>query len=222
MKTKREPTLTKSEAAEEKLRHAILKGDIAPGEWLRQDEVAERFGISSTPVREALRRLEAEGLLERVSRKGVKVPAYTQDVVRVYYDLRLMLEPYSVQLTAERIREEDLQVLADLLQQAQQHLQNDDLIPLTEVNWKFRDTLVSLCPARLVQDLLMRIRRSFQLDTLVVMPERAKDSVLEHQTIYEALCRHDREAAAHAVTQNIENARAAMLAHLPALGINSK
>ena len=64
------------------LRQAILKGDTAPGEWLRQDETAERFGIRLTPIREAFRRLEADGLVERIPHQGVKVVANNVNIAR--------------------------------------------------------------------------------------------------------------------------------------------
>jgi DNA-binding GntR family transcriptional regulator len=210
---------TKVEAAVGRLRRAILSGEIAPGEWLRQDELAQRMGISSTPIREALRRLEADGLVEHVPHLGVKVVAYSLNSAREYYDLRMMLEPYALRLAAQRIQPGDLDELEDLVTEAQRLLAQQAMAELTEANWRFHECLLRHCGSRLVQDVLARVRRSFQLDTLLMIPERAAASVSEHEIIVQALKARDVVAAERQMQANIANARNAMLARLPALGV---
>jgi DNA-binding GntR family transcriptional regulator len=208
---------SKVEAAVERLRQAILSGEIAPGQWLRQDELAESLGISSTPIREALRRLESDGLVEHVPHQGVKVVAYSLNTAREYYQLRAMLEPYALRLAAERLRPADLAELERLVAQAQDLLARQAMAELTEANWRFHEHLLGLCGSRLVQDVVGRVRRSFPLDTLLMIPERAAASVAEHQLIIAALRNKDLAAAEQEMRTNIENAREAMLARLPAL-----
>ena len=210
---------TKSAAAVDRLRTAILSGEIAPGEWLCQEDLAERFGISPTPVREGLRRLEAEGLVEYIPHRGVKVVAYTLHDAQEYYDLRAMLEPYVVRLAAARVSDNDLAELAALVSEARKYLADNALTELTEANWKFHERLISACQSRLVQDVLARVRRGFQLDTLLLIPDRAAASVDEHEAIVQALSRGNVDEAASQVRINIENARNAMLARLPAIGV---
>lgn len=200
------------------LRQAILRGEIAPGEWLRQDELAEAFGVSPTPVREAFRHLEAEGLVEHIPHRGVRAVAYDLSVARDYYDLRALLEPYAVLRAASRLDEATLAQLKGLLDEAEACLQNDDLPGLTELNWRFHERLVDLCGSRLVQDVVSFVNRSFQLDTLLLLPERAAASYKEHCAVFEALSAGDGAMAAQGMRQNIENAHKAMLARLPALG----
>jgi DNA-binding GntR family transcriptional regulator len=212
---------SKVEAVVGRLRHAILTGAVPPGEWLRQDELAQRLGVSSTPVREALRRLEAEGLVEHVPHLGVKVTAYNLNTAREYYELRLMLEPYALRLAAQRLRPADLDELEALVAEAQDLLARQAMTELTEANWRFHEGLLRHCGSRLVQDVLARVRRSFQLDTLLMIPERAGASVSEHQRIVAALRRHDIAAAEREMQLNIVNAREAMLARLPALGVTA-
>jgi DNA-binding GntR family transcriptional regulator len=210
---------TKSESAVARLRQAIWRGEIAPGEWLRQEDLAERFGISPTPVREALRQLEADGLVEHIPHRGVKVVAYTLNTAREYYDLRVQLEPYALRLAAARMNTAELEELRALVVEAQGHLERQSLEALTDANWRFHEKLMWLCGSRLVQDVLARVRRSFQLDTLLLIPERAAASVEEHRRLVEALERGDVDGAAHELRTNIQNARDAMLARLPSLGI---
>ena len=98
------------------LREAILAGEIAPGQWIRQEEVAARLGASRLPVREALRMLEAEGLTEHTANKGARVPALDRHELDVLYQMRERLEPLALtesipHLTSAQIRE--LEDLAD-------------------------------------------------------------------------------------------------------------
>ena len=210
---------TKSDSAVDRLRHAILSGEIGPGEWLRQDELAQRLGISSTPIREALRRLEADGLVEHVPHHGVKVVAYSLNTAREYYDLRAVLEPYALRLAAARMQPADLADLQARVAEARIFLAQQAMSELTEANWRFHEQLLAMCGSRLVQDVLGRVRRSFQLDTLLMIPERAATSVDEHQSILDALRQNRVQDAENQMRENIHNARDAMLARLPALGL---
>ena len=212
---------TKSESAVVRLRQAIWRGEIAPGEWLRQEDLAERFGISPTPIREALRRLEAEGLVEHMPHRGVRVVAYTLNSANEYYDLRAQLEPYALRLAAARMSATDLEELIELVSEAEGFLAEQSMEALTDANWRFHERLMQLCGSRLVQDVLARVRRSFQLDTLLLIPERAAASVREHQHIVDALKNGDVDSAAEHLRRNIENARQAILARLPSIGIEA-
>ncbi|GII56879.1 GntR family transcriptional regulator [Planotetraspora thailandica] len=96
------------------LRAAILDGEIAPGERIRQEEVAERFGASRLPVREALRILEAEGLTENVPHKGARVPKLGMHEVSVIYQIRERLEPLALTESIPNLSEDDLKQLERL------------------------------------------------------------------------------------------------------------
>lgn len=200
------------------LRRAILTGDIAPGEWLRQDELAEAFGVSATPVREALRHLAAEGLVEHIPHRGVRAVAYDMSVALDYYELRAILEPLAVRMAAQHLGENGLAALEQLLQDAQVALQKDDLARLTNLNNAFHTEIINRCGSRLLRDVLAFVKRSFHLDTLLLLPDRAVDSHNEHRAICEALRQGQAEQAADLMRTNIQNARAAMLQRLPSLG----
>lgn len=96
------------------LREAILNGDIGPGEWIRQEEVAERFGASRLPVREALRILEAEGLTEHEPNKGARVPRLDQHEVDVIYQMRERLEPLALTESIPHLTAADLRRLEEV------------------------------------------------------------------------------------------------------------
>ena len=96
------------------LRDAILNGEIAPGERIRQEDVAERFGASRLPVREALRILEAEGLTEHQANKGARVPRLTLHEVDVIYQMRERLEPLALAESIPHLDDDALQRLGDV------------------------------------------------------------------------------------------------------------
>jgi DNA-binding GntR family transcriptional regulator len=95
----------------EQLRQAILAGDIAPGEHIRQQEIAERFGVSRLPVREALRILEAEGLTEHETNKGARVCRLDMQELQVVYQIRERLEPLALIQSMPHLGAADLAAL---------------------------------------------------------------------------------------------------------------
>lgn len=99
------------------LRDAILNGDIAPGEWIRQAEVAERLGASRLPVREALRMLQAEGLAEYEANRGARVPKLAMHEVAVLYQMRERLEPLALIESIPNLTLDQLDQLAKLQEQ---------------------------------------------------------------------------------------------------------
>jgi DNA-binding GntR family transcriptional regulator len=100
-----------ADRAYERIRDLVLSGDIAPGARLGQVELAERFGISRTPVREALRRLAGEGLVEFQSRRGFRVADLGLDAVMRRLEVRAILEPGIARLATERRSERDVEQL---------------------------------------------------------------------------------------------------------------
>lgn len=109
------PTSTAaSERVADSLRRAILSGEIVPGQRVRQEEVAERLSSSRLPVREALRMLEAEGLIEHRSNKGARVPRLSMHEVDVVYQMRERLEPLALSESLPHLTDTDLRRLEEL------------------------------------------------------------------------------------------------------------
>ena len=102
-----------SERVADHLREAILRGDIAPGERVRQEEIAQRLGSSRLPVREALRMLEAEGLIENETNKGARVPLLGPHEVDIIYQMRERLEPLALGESIPHLTEVELRRLKD-------------------------------------------------------------------------------------------------------------
>src|SRR3954463_12558542 len=118
----------------EHLRRAILSGGIAPGEWIRQEEVAERLGSSRLPVREALRILEAEGLTEHEPRRGARVPRLSRHEVDVIYRMREQLEQLAIAESIPHLTAADIRQLEDVQGRIEQ---NSDVATFLELDREF-------------------------------------------------------------------------------------
>ena len=95
------------------LRQAILKGELAPGERLMEIQLAERLGVSRTPIREAIRKLELEGLVLMIPRKGAEVAKISEKSLRDVLEVRRSLEELAIELACQRMNEEDIEKLEE-------------------------------------------------------------------------------------------------------------
>jgi DNA-binding GntR family transcriptional regulator len=111
---------TIQEQVVDNLRQLLLDGDYAPGDKLQQDELAARLGVSAMPVREGLRQLQTEGLVDFISRKGAYVARLTPDEFDELYHMREELETLALRWAVERLGEADFRYLADVLDQVEE------------------------------------------------------------------------------------------------------
>ncbi|TXN00408.1 GntR family transcriptional regulator [Methylobacterium sp. WL64] len=134
--------LSASAMVREGLRRAILAGDYASGGQLRQDELAERFGTSRIPVREALRQLEAEGLVTIEVNKGATVTALSLSEVLELLDIRIALECRALQLAIPNMIDADFEAAETILQD---YARSGDPTQWGESNWAFHSVLYAPC-----------------------------------------------------------------------------
>lgn len=124
------------------LRSAIMAGEIEPGSQLRQDEIASRFGTSRIPVREALRLLSAEGLVELQPNKGAIVKTYSIEEIMENLEIRIGLECRALRLAIPKMAEEDIQAAADILTSYDQEPRPERW---SQMNWQFHKILYLPC-----------------------------------------------------------------------------
>lgn len=137
---KRPPTMSQTVAAQ--IREQILKREIAGGEPLRQEAIAKSFGTSIIPVREALRQLEAEGLVELQSHRGAIATELTLDKAREWTHLRRLIETDLIGLAIDRITDEDLDNASQILERFDNAMdQRRDIEHWSEYNWAFHSAL---------------------------------------------------------------------------------
>lgn len=129
------------EIVAERLREAILTGELKPGEFIRQNHIAEEYGVSQIPVREALKDLVAESLLEHIPYRGVRVVKYSIDDLEDIFALRSFLEGRAAASTAENISEETLDRLIKLTEEMKSNFTAKNLTAYRELNKQFHERI---------------------------------------------------------------------------------
>jgi DNA-binding GntR family transcriptional regulator len=205
-----------SERAQAALRDAILRGELRPGAHLGEVELAERLGVSRTPVREALSRLAAEGLVEAHAHRGARVVSFSADDLDGIFDVRLALEPRATGRAAMRVTEADLDALDDL---AHRMLAvgapgpDQDLDALVGLNRDFHARLLDAADAPALSAALANV-----VHTPVVLrtfhtydPASLARSLAHHLEIVAALRAGDADWASAVMRSHLANARAVMV-----------
>ncbi len=186
------------EALVETLRDEIVRGDLVPGQYLRLEEIAGRFDVSTMPVREALRDLEAEGLVTSFPHRGATVTELSADELQDIYDIRVALEAMATRLAVPRVTEETLAELTSLIDQMEEN--QGHVATLTKLNHQFHITLYAasgrshLC--ELNRMLRCRTQHYLHLYTVEVESDNFLQTQGEHRAILEACKRGDAEQAA--------------------------
>ncbi|RKO67910.1 GntR family transcriptional regulator [Desulfofundulus salinus] len=196
----------------ESLREAIIQGRLKPGERLMEIQLAEEMGVSRTPVREAIRKLELEGFVVMVPRKGAYVAGISvKDIVDVF-EVRAALEALAAGLAAERITEEELEELERALVKTYE-VSGHDLEALVETDTRFHELIYKASRnERLVQiitnlaDQIQRFRA-----TSLSQPGRTRHALEEHKQIVEAISERNVELAQILAREHIENAEQSLL-----------
>lgn len=196
------------------LREAILSGQIKPGDWIRQEEVAERLGASRLPVREALRILEAEGLTTHVRNKGARVPRLTQHEVDVIYQMRERLEPLALAESTPSLTPDDLSALDDVQSRIET---NDDLAQFLALDREFHLLSYSGCHIEQLGSIVNRLWNSTQhyRRAFVALggPARMWVVNVEHRLILDALERRDSIDAERYLSGHIRRTRVELAQH---------
>jgi DNA-binding GntR family transcriptional regulator len=188
----------KSQAIYASLRERILSNDIPPGTRLVMRDVANQYDASDIPVREALRMLERDGLVETTPYRGARVTTLTAKEVEETYFIRSHLESIATGLAAERITNAELAHLDVLMDRMQAAVEAHDGPRFSEVNHEFHRTIVASCGNDMLRELTMDIwqRHSGFQRVFRMVPDRAATSQREHEGIMAALRDHDAERAA--------------------------
>ncbi|WP_329392043.1 GntR family transcriptional regulator [Streptomyces sp. NBC_01716] len=178
----------------DEMRRLILDGHLRPGERLSEATISERLGVSRHPVREAFRRLETEGLLEALPRRGVRVVQLDRDELRIVREIRLALELIAVQHTVERADEATLAALRVALEEGHSAAAAADHDKLNALNDQFHELLASGGGSRFLADTLRSVRN--QAHHLVGGKSAAvNQSWDEHAAIIQAALARDAELA---------------------------
>lgn len=201
---------TVAEGVAERLRAEIRSGAIRPGEYLRQNIVAERLGVSSTPVREAFSILEGDGMVRREARRGVVVFEPTVEDLLDCYEIREVLETLAARRAAKRLTKRDLDWLSEIA--AQMTATTEDVAEYVRLNQAFHERIERAAGSKRLLELIaaQRAAAATYLFFLGLKQSTAVDTVDEHRAIVDALATGRADAAGMAMSRHIR-ARAAAL-----------
>jgi len=188
----------------------IIAGDVAPGEWLRQEDIATQLGVSMTPVREALDLLVSVGLAERVPYRGVRVPQLSADEIAEAYAMRLLLEAAGARAAALRREQAQVDELKRILSRMKGLLSLEDMSTLRQLSRQFHQSVVAMGGNRLLSKMYEMVMNSFPDWMLYeylfrhtdMLEQSLADEYQEHMTLVDAIEAGDadlaeREAIAH-------------------------
>ncbi len=196
----------------EQLESNILSEKYAPGAILTELQLAKELGVSRTPVREAVRRLEQEGLLKYMP-KGEMVLGITQEDLRDIYEIRILLEGRAVEKACAVITPEQLEQLRGIveLQEFYTAKQNADSIKNTDS--AFHELLYSLCPGAAYRSTLSLLHKKIQhyRKESVADPRHAAQAAREHREIFDALAQGDAQRAGALARAHVESAKKRIL-----------
>lgn len=195
------------------LRQAILKGELKPGERLMEIQLAQRLGVSRTPVREAIRKLELEGLVLMIPRKGAEVAEITVKDLEDVLEVRTALEELAVRDACENITEEQLARLKKANDAFRKALEGADLIACGKADMDFHEIIYDATNNRRLMQILNNLREQMYRYRMEYLKDREMYPVLlaEHEAIWEALSGHDREKAGTAIRIHIENQKESII-----------
>jgi len=197
----------------ERLRDAILDSRLKAGQWLRQETLAQELGVSQMPVREALKRLVAEGLAVRIPYKGVKVVEFSPEDIVDICTVRLVLEGLAVRLATPLITDEELKRLKENLREQEGYTSQDQIARRRQLNTEFHLSICQASGRRYLVRLLEMLWRWFPSVMLYegafrqeeLLSARMDREMREHWAMLEALERRDAQQAEEETRRHIRN-----------------
>ena len=188
------------------LKESIVMGDLPPGEKIAEPELAERFGISRTPIREAFRQLESEGFLTVVPRKGATVSPITDKDVREFYAIKSLLEGYAARIASAVMEYSDIKQMEDLNLQMKVFAERNDVKSFFRLDNRFHDVFLKACGNEKLYNLVHSLVQQFERFriTSLSLPGRMKASVIQHNKIINAFKKKDADMVEALVKANAE------------------
>lgn len=171
------------------IRDGILDGSYKIGDYLVETRLADELEVSRTPIREALKQLELEGLVLSIPNRGMLVQGISDDDLNDIYTIRLLLEGQAAWWAAERIEPDQLDKLAETLELMEMYTRRNDVAQLARLDTEFHDVLYSAANSRMLKHVLASLHQNARRArrSSLTSPDRPHDSLLEHRAIFQAL-----------------------------------
>jgi len=196
-----------------RLRGAIQRGEFDPGTRLVEQRLAEELGVSRTPVREALYRLEREGLVTKVPHKGIVVREQDPEELKEVLELRGLLEGYAAALAAKKGDEELFDELEEILKRSEEALEKNDIDELVKLNTQFHETLYRRCGNHKLLELIKDLRdQFFRFRTSILrIKGMPRVSIEDHYKMLELMRKGESQAVEKLVREHIGRGKERLL-----------
>jgi len=194
----------------EYLKSTILSGRFNPGERLTEEHLARKMGVSRTPVREALHKLESEGIIKALETRGFIVSGDSKDEVEELFEIRAILEGHALRFISGKISDEDLEQLNECIEKAEGALKKRRIDEVFKWNTKFHDMLHGLiAEKRRLHRLMVNMRKyvlRYRMDTLEY-PDGGRRAIDGHRKILLALKLRDPDLCERVMREHIQEAK---------------
>lgn len=207
--------MTLREKIVETIRGAIVNGQLPAGTRVAEPELAEKFGISRTPIREAFRQLESEGFITVIPRKGAVVASFSPKDVSDFYDLKALLEGYAARCAVKTLTDKEIARMEAVNRQMETAAGKQDLRKVLILHNEFHDIFLKACGNEKLHSIIQGMVMQFQRYRLVLsMPGKIEGSIRQHQEIVEAFRKKDGPLAESLVQKNAEYGKKILLREL--------
>ena len=195
------------------LRRAILKGELEPGERLMEIALANKLGVSRTPIREAIRKLELEGLVVMIPRKGAEVAKISQKDLTDVLEVRRVLEMLAMELACDKITDEELTLLEKNLVDFSSCAKRGNATELSSLDVGFHDIIYQSTGNKRLIQILNNLREQMYRYRFEYIKDSSQHQNLieEHRIIYQSIVSKDKETAAAAARTHIDNQEKAIM-----------
>lgn len=189
------------------LRQAILLGELKPGERLMEIQLANKLGVSRTPIREAIRKLELEGLVLMIPRKGAEVAEIKEKSLRDVLEVRKALEELSAELACDRITPEMIGELTQAAADFRKVLRSKDVTEIARADVRFHDVIYKAADNQRLMQLLSNLgEQMYRYRVEYLKNPGVYDKLLkEHEAIIDCIRKREKEEAVKIVCQHIDN-----------------
>ncbi|MFO7612941.1 MAG: GntR family transcriptional regulator [Clostridia bacterium] len=196
-----------------RLEEDILSGKYAVGQKLTENMISTEMQVSRTPVREALRQLELEGLVESIPNKAVVVTGITRGDIEDIYEIRISIEGLAARRAAGNITEESLQRLEEIMDMEEFYTLKNDMKHLVMTDGEFHETIFKASGSKTLKNILSTFHHNLKKarSDSFSKHERAESALLEHRAIYDALKERDSRKAEKLMITHVKNAKSRVL-----------
>lgn len=198
------------------LRQAILTGELKPGERLMEIHLANKLGVSRTPIREAIRKLELEGLVTMIPRRGAEVAQITEKSMNDVLEVRRAMDALCAELACERITDQETEQLRQACVAFETAVKTKEVKKIAQADVELHDIIVQATGNQRLVQLINNLSEQMYRYRFEYIKDASQHQRLieEHRVIYESILKKDRETASQAARVHIDNQKKAIIAQI--------